>query len=554
MKTRVLGILLVLVLFLAGLGMVSAEGLEHDILVLFTSDIHCGVDQNFGFVGLKAIKDAAIAAGNHVLLVDDGDAIQGESLGLLSKGEAIIDMMNQVGYDIAAIGNHEFDYGMDRFFELTEIADFPYICCNFRKNGEDVFLPYIIKEFDGIQVAFIGVSTPETRTSSTPKYFQDNHGNFIYSFLESEGGTEFYAAIQSAADSARAEGADYVIIMGHLGNSAASAPYTYADAVANTYGIDAVLDGHSHDTDKVVMKNKNGEAVVRQACGTKLECVGWLRISASDGKIDTGLYNWNNDISMPELFGYRNEVSETVDLYMEAVINTLADSVGSTPFDLTTNDPNSKDSSGNTVRIIRNAETNLGDLVADAFRVVAEADIGLVNGGGFRKSIPMGAITLKNCVDVFPFGNSVLKAEVTGQQILDALEFGVRVTPEEDGMFLQCSGLTYEINTDIESTVTMDNDGMFAGVSGERRVQNVKVGGEPIDPEKKYTVASDTYVLTDHGNGLTAFDGATILEECPLVDYEILAHYIVYHLDMMVGAEYENPYGQGRIVAVHTEK
>ena len=302
--------------------------LEKDVVVLFTSDVHCGVDQGFGYVGLKAIKDQLEREGCHVLLVDNGDAIQGEPVGLLTQGEAIIDMMNKMGYDIAIPGNHEFDYGVQRFLALAEMAEYPYVSCNFNREGKLVFPPYVIREFDGVKLAFVGVTTPQTLYTSTPRYFQDESGNFIYGFMQGNDGADLYEAVQRAVDDARSEGADYVILLGHLGHDAGAIPYTYADVLGHTTGIDAMLDGHSHDTDKVVMKNRDGREVIRQACGTKLEGIGWMRISAADGSIDTGLYTWNNPVPVPKLLGIQNEMSEAVDSALASLGEWLNTKVG----------------------------------------------------------------------------------------------------------------------------------------------------------------------------------------------------------------------------------
>ena len=181
---KLLGLLLAMTMLFTGFALAedTATGLTQDIVVLFTSDVHCGVNSGFGYAGLAAVRDT-LAKSNHVLLVDNGDSIQGEPIGTMTTGEAIIGLMNAVGYDVAIPGNHEFDYGMDRFLELTEMADFPYISANFNKDGELVFDPYVIEEIEGVKVAFVGVTTPKTITSSTPKYFQDDEGNFIYGFM-----------------------------------------------------------------------------------------------------------------------------------------------------------------------------------------------------------------------------------------------------------------------------------------------------------------------------------------------------------------------------------
>jgi len=537
---------------LALAGAEEAEGLKQDVLVLFTSDVHCGVDQNFGYAGLQQVRDSAVAAGQHVVLVDDGDAIQGESIGIMTRGEADIELMNALGYDAAAPGNHEFDYGMERFLELAELAEFPYISCNFRKNGELVFAPYVIKEFDGVKIAFVGATTPETLVSSTPRYFQDEQGRYIYDFTQGGDGSEFYSAVQRAVNDARAEGASYVFLVAHLGNEASCQPFTYADVIEHTSGIDAVLDGHSHDTDKVVMKNEAGVDVIRQACGTKMAGIGWLRISAEDGSVDTGLYTWNNDVPAPELLGIDNELGRLVEEKTSDIYALLSKVVATANVELTIDDPEAVDASGTPVRIVREAETNLGDLCADAARWASGAQIGFVNGGSIRHGLPKGEITLKDVMGVYPFGSRVVMVEATGAQILDALEWAARVVPEENGAFLHCSGLTYEIHTYVKHSCTSDPNGVFAGVLGDYRVQNVMVDGEPLDLDATYTVAGQAYLLVDHGDGQAAFDGAKLVWESDGLDYLILADYIRDGLGGVIGEGYENPYGQERIVAVET--
>ncbi len=528
----------------------ESTGLNQDLVVLFTSDVHCGVDQGFGYVGLQAVKEQMEAAGNHVILVDDGDSIQGEPLGTLTTGEESIELMNDMGYEIAIPGNHEFDYGMDRFLELAEMAEFPYISCNFNKEGELIFDPYVIKEFDEVKVAFVGVTTPKTLTTSTPKYFKDEEGNFIYGFCQDETGEGVYNAVQTAVDDARAEGADYVFIMGHMGNEAECEPWTYADVIRNTSGIDVFLDGHSHDMDQVVMQDKDGKDVYRSACGTKMQGIGYARISAEDGSIETGVYTWNNDVPAPELMGISNSMSKEMEEATTELDEALSEVVAKTAVDLVINDPEVRDGDGNPIRIIRMAETNLGDLCADAYLDQSGADIAFVNGGGIRVDIPAGDITLGDILKVHPFGNSMCVIEVTGQQILDALEWGAHAVPGENGGFLQVAGLTYEIHTYIDSSCTQDENTLFTGVDGEYRVKNVMVGGEPLDLEKTYTLASHNYMLKNQGDGYTMFSGCNILQDEVKLDNQVLIDYITGTLGGVIGEEYADPYGQGRIIAV----
>ena len=546
---RILGMLLVLCMLLSGVAMAEEAALVQDVVVLFTSDVHCGVDQGFGYVGVAAIRDAMKAAGNHVVLVDNGDSIQGEPMGTMTTGEANIQLMNAVGYDIAIPGNHEFDYGMERFLELTEMAEFPYISANFNKEGELVFAPYVIKEFDGVKIAFVGMTTPKTITSSTPKYFQNEAGEFVYGFMQDETGEKLYAAVQAAVDAARAEGARYVVAMGHLGNEASCQPWTYVDVIGNTNGIDAFLDGHSHDTDQVEMLNKDGGNVLRSGCGTKLQGVGYLRISV-DGELSAGLYSWNNDVSAPELLGIENDFTKAVSAATDALNAKLNEVVATSEVDLTINDPVAKREDGSSIRIIRSAETNLGNLCSDAYRDQSGADVAFVNGGGIRVSIDAGEITLNDILKVHPFGNAMCVVEATGQQILDALEWGARAVPEENGGFQHTSGLTYEIHTYIESSVMKDTNGMFAGVEGEYRVKNVKIGGEELVPDKLYTVASHNYMLKNGGDGFNMFMNCKLLQDEVMIDNQVLINYITGTLGGVVGEAYAEPYGQGRIIAV----
>ncbi|MBR7172906.1 MAG: bifunctional metallophosphatase/5'-nucleotidase [Clostridia bacterium] len=554
---KILSLILALSLLLgcAAFGEEAAPKLEKNLVILFTSDVHCGIDQGWGYAGLYAVKQY-LSENNHVLLVDDGDAIQGEPIGTMTTGEGIIDIMNAVGYDIAIPGNHEFDYGMDRFLELTKKANYPYISCNFNKGGELVFAPYTIKEFDGVKIAFVGATTPMTLRSSTPKYFMDEDGNFIYGFLQDNDGTALYEAVQKAVDDARAEGASYVFLMAHLGNETECSPWTYSEVIANTNGIDAMLDGHSHDTDQVVMLNKDGKEVVRSGCGTKLANIGVVTL-ATDGKISSRLYSWDADVAAPALLGLNNAGSAAVAQASEVLNEKLQQVVASTTVDLTINDPVATTDDAKPVRIIRNTETNLGDLCADAYLDQSgEADIALVNGGGIRVSIKKGDITLNDILKVHPFGNSLTVIEATGQQVLDALEWSVHSLPGEFGGFDHVAGLTFEVDPTIETPCVQDESKMFDHVDDtkERRVRNVLVGGEPIDPAKIYKVASHDYQLLNNGDGYTMFKGCNVLQESVKLDNQVLIDYITGTLNGVVGEGYENPYGQGRIVSTNAEE
>ena len=550
-----LAMLLVLaILLILPCGTAFAEDAKQDgdIVILYTSDVHCGIDEGFGYVGVQQIRESLCARGDTVLLVDDGDAFQGEPVGTMTRGEAILDLMNKLKYDVVIPGNHDFDYGVEQFLNLTEQADFPYICCNFTREGERVFNPSIILEANGKKIGFVGVTTPETLTGSRPTYFQNDNGEFIYGFCQDETGEALYSAVQDAVDDVRGEGADYVVVLAHLGNAESARPWNYADVISNTTGYEVMLDGHSHDTDQVTMKNKDGNDVIRSACGTKLACVGYCRITP-DGKITCGLYTWNNTDSVPSLLGVQNDMSEAVTDATKELDEKLGEVVASTAVTLTINDPTEVDTNGRPIRMIRRAETNLGDLCADAYCDQSGADIAIIGGGGIRDSIQAGDVTLNDILKVHPFGNYLTVIEVTGQQILDALEWGSSAVPGENGGFMQVSGLSYEIDTAIESTCRKDEDGMFTGVEGERRVRNVLVAGEPIDPEKTYSLAGVDYWFLNRGDGFTMFEGAKVLQDRVKLDNQVLIDYITETLGGVIGEEYEDPYGQGRIVIMEEE-
>ena len=520
---------------------------EKGIYVLYTNDVHCGAEEGFGYAGVWQIRKNLEDKGYETILVDNGDFVQGGSIGTLTKGEAPIKLMNKMRYDVAIPGDHEFGYGMDRFNELVKMAEFPIISCNFNKEGALVFKPYTIIEKSGKKIAFVGVTTPKTPIYTIPATFQDESGNFIYDFLQDDTGDKLYSAIQKNVDEVRAQGADFVYLMAHLGDKDEYKPWNYADVISHTRGIDVVLDGHSHDTEQVTMKDAEGRTVVRSSCGTKLNAVGYSLITPEGAIKETNIWSWPNNIGAPELLSIENEMSEAIAEVTAEVNDKLKEVVAKTDVELTINDPKEKDGSGNPIRMIRRAETNLGDFCADALRKVAETDIGLMNGGGIRKEIAAGDITYGDILDVFPFGNPVCVINATGQQILDALEWGVKDLPSESGGFLHVSGLTYEVDATIPSTCEADANNMFTKVTGKRRVSNVKVNDVPIDPGKKYSVAGISFTLKEHGDGFTAFDGAEVVKDQLMIDNELIIDYITKELKGSIPEEYSDPYGQGRI-------
>ncbi len=489
--------------------------LKDDIYIFYTSDVHCGIDENLTMSSLKALINDTKAEHPYVSLVDLGDYVQGGEFGALSKGEIIIKVMNKMGYDFVTFGNHEFDYGMEQLSKLISMMEFQPILANARYTGnkENVFkdVPeYVIKDYDGTKVAFIGVDTPTCKTSSTPAFFKED-GEFVYDFYSGDDGLELAEKVQSVVDEVRKKGADYVVAMTHLGASDSNVPYDSISFIHNTNGIDVVLDGHAHlliVEDKY--PNKDGEDVILSSVGTKLQTVGEL-IIGKDGSLTT-MHVDSYDKKDGEIDQVIEEAQSELDVILDQEIFTIDHTIWMA------------DEEG--VRMSRNRETPAGNFVADAYGKIMDAQIGLTNGGGVRAAIPEGTVTYQNLLDVNPFMNELVCIEATGQQIFDALEYSSSEVQRiykldgapvgETGGFLSVSGLKYTIDTSIDSAVTVDENGLFAGYSSDaRRVKDVYVlidgEYEPLDLEKTYTVASNDYVILNNGNGLTAFDGCQIV-------------------------------------------
>ena len=577
-----------------------ARAADQDIVILYTNDVHCGIDENIGYAGLSLYKKEMKAQTPYVTLIDAGDAIQGAPIGTLSDGGYIIDIMNQVGYDFAVPGNHEYDYGMPRFLELAGKLNCGYYSSNFMdlKTNAPVFAPYKMFTYGNTKVAMVGATTPESFTKSTPAYFQDGSGNYIYGFCEDETGKKLYDQIQQSVNSARTEGAQYVILVGHLGENGTTDRWTSDNVIKNTNGIDALIDGHSHEEYSKNIKNKDGKDVLLTQTGTKLKNIGKLTIRP-DGSLASELvaqvpagavsstytvqkgdslsriakrelgsfdrwreiYNANRDkIKDPNVLTLGSQLvvpgktavskdGKALDYdtdqfikHIQAQYNeSLKVVLGHTDVELTINNPATGE------RAVRSGETNLGDLCADAYRQVLGADIGIVNGGGVRAGIKPGNITYNDTLTVHPFGNMGCVAEVTGQQIKDALEMASRNYPKESGGFLQVSGLKYTIKTSVPSSVQVDEKGNFVKVAGAYRVADIMIGDSPLDTSKVYTVASHNYMLKMAGDGMTMFKNSKVIRDDVMTDVDILSAFIRNNLGGNVGADYANPAGQGRI-------
>ena len=548
-------------------------GEKSEVTILYTNDVHTYIDKQapeLTYAAIAALKQSYQDAGKKVLLVDAGDHVQGTAYGSMDQGASIIELMNAAGYDAATPGNHEFDYGMDRAKELMRDADFPYLSCNWVDLRTNLRVLPEIKVFvrGGVRIAFVGITTPETFTKSTPAYFMNKaQTKYIYDILGGEDGQKLYSSVQKAVDKAKCL-ADVVIGLGHLGVDPSSSPWTSEEVIAHTTGFDAFIDGHSH----TVMENKqvadaSGRLVTLTQTGSYFANVGEMTI-APDGTISTRLvstYDQENPAVAAEQAAWVNTVD---DMLGEKI------AVADTKFYIT--DP----ATGK--RRIRSGETNLGDFVADGiytyFNEVEQLHCGIaiMNGGGIRSDEDAGYWTFKTCKQVSPFGNVACLMSVTGKQIQDALEFAARFAGaegKENGGFLQVAGATYEIHTDIPNTVQTDDKNVWIGsATGTPRVQNVKIYDRangtyvPLDENKTYALAGMNYTLRNLGDGFAMFDGAELIKDYVSEDYLVMSTYAMTfggvdaeglpHLSSANSVlaeypgyllDYENPYGAGRI-------
>ena len=548
-------------------------GEKADLTILYTNDVHTYIDKQspkLTYAAIADLKQSYQNAGKDVLLVDAGDHVQGTAYGSMDEGASIIKLMNAAGYDVATPGNHEFDYGMDRAKAIMKEADFPYLSCNWVDLRTTLRVLPSVKVFvrGGRRIAFVGVTTPETFTKSTPAYFMDKaQRKYIYDIQGGEDGKKLYDAVQKAIDKAKLL-ADVVIGLGHLGVDPSSSPWTSEEVIAHTSGFDAFIDGHSH----TVMENKqvqdaSGKAVTLTQTGSYFANVGEMTIAA-DGTITTKL--------IPTHEGMDATIAAMQTGWVNTVDDMLGEKIAVGDSDFYVTDP----ATGK--RRIRSAETNLGDFVADGiytyFNEVEKlhCDVAIMNGGGIRADVPAGDWTFKTCKQVSPFGNVACLMSVTGKQIQDALEFAARFAGEggkENGGFLQVAGATYEIHTDIPNTVQTDEKNVWIGsATGTPRVQNVKIYDKasgsylPLDPNKTYALAGMNYTLRNLGDGFAMFDGAELIKDYVSEDYLVMSTYAMIfdgadaaglpHLSSANSPlaaypgyllNYEQPYGAGRI-------
>ena len=557
--------------------LIMAPPKQESAVILYTNDAHTYIDNTQELsdgTEAAALRYSTVAAlknsFENALLVDAGDHAQGTAYGSMDKGASIIALMNAAGYDAATLGNHEFDYGMDGAMNIINWAEYPYLSCNFYHEaegvkGETVLNAYQIFELGGRKIAILGITTPETFTKSTPAYFQDGNGNYIYGISGGEDGAALYADVQAGIDAAKAEGADMVIALGHLGDDPASQPWTSEETIANVSGLTAFIDGHSHST--VVGKEvaaKDGANVLLTSTGEYFGNIGMMVIDGETGAITTDLITYEEILETvkdengnavvnedgeeeTQVVGYKfvsslytgaewtvnAEVEALQNAWIEKINEELGQKIGSTALTFDNYDADGK-------RLVRSQETNTGDFAADALYYLfdnmgLDVDVAIMNGGGVRNKAVTGDISYLTAKSIHTFGNVACLQTITGQQLLDALEWGARGvgSGEEIGGFLHVSGITYKVKADWPTSVQMDDKGVWVGApTAGYKVYDVMVFNketnayEPLDLTATYNLAGYNYTLRDLGDGFNMFSGAVNVLDYVMEDYMVLANYI----------------------------
>ena len=445
---------------------------DKSVVIFFENDVHCAVQGYPYFAGLRNSVNTDTA---FVAMTSAGDYSQGGTIGSISRGEAIMKIIKEIGYDALAMGNHEFDYDIQHTKNLVGDSDIPVVCANITDlDGKPVFAPYRICEYGNVKVGYIGVTTPNTYLSK-PAAFQDIAGNNLYDFHR----FDLYEWVQKTVDEVRAKKADYVIVLSHVGEDPDTIGITSHKLLAATSGIDALFDGHTHSyvTPRKI-KNCKGKDVWLAQTGEFFKNAGKLVIG-KDGKLSMEL------IPLMSAEPLQQEPDAHIKQFVDSITNYYGQitemPVGECDFVLEVNDENG-------YKKARYQDTNSGNLVTDAMRDFAQCDIAFFNGGGIRTEVKAGNIKRGDIIALLPYENDLCTFTVTGQQIRDILTASVRPLPALNGSFLQVSGLQFEafVYDDKDNEVT------------EIKVYDKKTGKYvPLSNEATYEVAITDYLLTD---------------------------------------------------------
>ena len=503
------------------------DDLTGHIVILHTNDVHGAIDN---YASVAALKDAYEAAGAQVLLMDAGDFSQGSTSVNVSEGATAVELMNMAGYDVATTGNHEFDYGYANLKTLMEQAEFPILAANaFTAEGELAMDgDNLTFQLGDVTVGVFGLATPETATKAHPAKLEG------VTFLAED---ELFACAQEQVDELTAEGCDYIICLGHLGIDAESTGNRSIDLLENVTGIDVFIDGHSHSEQSDIAEVTDGTGMVGDtiltSTGTKLDNIGVVDIAA-DGTIDATTIPME-DVTATEGFTPDQDIATRVSEINAQIEEDMGQVIGTSEVDLDGVREN-----------VRASETNLGDLITDAMLWQAgqdneEVDAAITNGGGIRASIAAGDITKKSVNDVLPFGNTLYVVELTGAELLEALEASTYCTPEPVGAFPQVAGIEFTINTGAAYDAGENYPGTtYAEPASINRVTILTVGGQAFDADATYTIVTNDF-LAAGGDTYYAFSAAESGYDTGISLDQVVMDYITEELDGTVTAA---AYGQ----------
>ena len=534
MKKKLLSLLLAvaMVISLAACEKKPAMGKDatatEPVVILHTNDVHGAIE---GYAKVAALADQYAADGAYVLVLDAGDYSQGDTSVSVSEGATAVELMNMVGYDAAALGNHEFDYGFEVLKKNMESAQFPILAANVKYNGELAFDDAaVFTTPGGTKIGVFGLDTPETATKAHPGKIQG---------VTFAGGEELYTIAQEQVDLLKNEGCNYIICIGHLGidDETAATANRSIDLLANVTGIDVFIDGHSHSTEEEIAEKTNadrkvGDTVVTST-GTKLENIGVVTIK--DSTITTECVP-TEGIEVP--------ADSEIAARAAAILAEIEADYG-TVFASTEVTLNGEKAPGN-----RTEETNMGDLITDAMvwgaaQAGETVDGAITNGGGIRATIAAGDITKKDVNTVLPFGNTLSIIKITGSELLEVLEASTFCTPEAIGGFPQVSGIEFTLNTAAAYDAGEEYPGTtYFAPKTINRVAITSVGGKAFDPAATYTIATNDF-LSSGGDTYYRFVNATANYDLGVALDEVLMNYITTVLNGTVtAAQYGEPAGR----------
>lgn len=461
----------------------ETAGAAKSITILHTNDIHSRVEESkdsIGYAKLSTIIREQKAANPNTLVLDAGDTLHGQTIANLVRGESIVTIMNSIGFDAMAPGNHDFNYGSDRLVELSGKTKFPVISANVKKaDGSRLLKPYIIKEVDGVKIGIFGLTTPETAFKT--------HPNNVKGITFADPVAEAKAVVAELKDKT-----DVIVALAHLGVDKSSAD-TSIKVAEQVPDIDVIIDGHSHT---VMEKGMTVGSVLIAQTGEYSKNIGKVELTLDGTKLKSKTASLTMKPATDSIQA-DSAVLAIIDEIKKSQDAVLSQVVGSTSVKLVGDR-----------EVVRVGESNLGNLITDAMLDETGADVALTNGGGIRASIEAGPITKGQVITVLPFGNYIQTKRVKGADIAAALELGVSGYPEPLGGFPHVGGLSFVLD---------------ASLPKGQRVSEVKIKGAPLDLQKEYLLATNDFMAAG-GDQYTMFKDYPIVNDFSSLEESVIAY------------------------------